>query len=42
LTKEIKDIDAIETQEWLDAIDSVIESSGSDRASYLLTELAKN
>ena len=41
MTKEIKDIDAIETQEWLDAIDSVIESSGSDRASYLLTELAK-
>ncbi|MCL6415585.1 pyruvate dehydrogenase (acetyl-transferring), homodimeric type [Aestuariirhabdus sp. Z084] len=36
-----KDVDPIETQEWLDALDSVLESEGEDRAHYLLTRLAR-
>ena len=34
------DIDPIETQEWLEAINSVIEEEGIDRASYILSKLA--
>ncbi|MFT5571920.1 MAG: pyruvate dehydrogenase E1 component [Cryomorphaceae bacterium] len=34
------DIDAQETQEWVDALQSVIDADGSDRARYLLKELA--
>jgi len=41
LNKDNKDIDSIETQEWTEAIDSVIKNAGPERASYLLTELAK-
>ena len=33
------DIDALETKEWIDAIQSVIEADGSDRAKFLLKEL---
>lgn len=33
------DIDAQETQEWIDALHSVIEADGSDRARFLLKEL---
>ncbi|NNC98607.1 MAG: pyruvate dehydrogenase (acetyl-transferring), homodimeric type [Gammaproteobacteria bacterium] len=33
------DIDQQETQEWIDALHSVIEADGSDRARYLLKEL---
>ena len=36
-----KDIDPIETSEWLEAINSVIEEEGIDRASFLLSRLAK-
>ena len=36
-----KDIDPIETSEWLDALNSVIEELGIDRASFLLTKLAE-
>jgi len=36
-----KDIDPIETSEWLEAINSVIEEEGIDRASFLLSKLAK-
>ena len=36
-----KDIDPIETSEWLEAINSVIEEEGVERASYLLTKLAE-
>ena len=35
------DIDFLETQEWIEAIDSVIQNAGTERASFLLTELAK-
>ena len=33
------DIDPIETQEWLDSINAVINKDGSDRAHYLLKQL---
>ena len=33
------DIDAQETQEWIDALKSVIKADGSDRARFLLKEL---
>ena len=36
----LTDIDAQETQEWIDALNSVISSDGSDRARFLLRELA--
>ena len=36
-----KDSDPIETNEWLEAINSVIEEEGVDRASYLLTNIAE-
>ena len=34
-----KDIDPIETREWLDALDAVIALDGSERAAYLLQSL---
>lgn len=37
---QVTDIDAIETQEWVDALKSVIEADGSDRARFLLKQLA--
>ena len=37
-----EDKDPIETSEWLDAINSVIEGVGVDRASFLMTKLAKD
>jgi len=39
LNAEQIDIDAQETQEWIDALQSVIETDGSGRARYLLKEL---
>ena len=36
-----EDKDPIETSEWLDAINSVIEEEGIERASFLMTKLAK-
>ena len=36
-----KDSDPIETNEWLDAISSVIEEEGIERASFIMTKLAK-
>ncbi len=35
----IQDCDSIETQEWKDALDSVLEFEGSDRAQFLLKTL---
>ena len=35
------DADPIETQEWLEAIESVIENEGIERATYLMTRLAE-
>ena len=34
-----KDLDPLETAEWLDALKSVVESSGRERATYLLRRL---
>ena len=34
------DIDSLETQEWIDALKSVIDADGSDRARFLLKELS--
>ena len=34
-----KDIDPAETREWLDALDSIIEFEGTDRAHYLIERL---
>jgi len=34
------DLDPLETQEWLDALDSVVKSSGTTRAQYLLDKLS--
>ena len=37
-----EDTDPLETREWLDALDEVVKHSGSERASFLLMELAKH
>ena len=36
-----EDVDPIETQEWLEALESVLEYEGVERASYLLTRLSE-
>lgn len=36
-----EDKDPVETREWLDALDSVIESNGKGRTAYLLLKLAE-
>ncbi len=41
MTNEIHDVDPIETQEWLDALSSVLENEGSERAHFLLENLVK-
>jgi pyruvate dehydrogenase E1 component len=33
------DVDALETREWLDSLEGVLQSGGSDRARFLLTQL---
>lgn len=36
---QLKDIDPNETREWLEALDTIIEEDGTDRAHYLLEKL---
>ncbi|MFL0810760.1 MAG: pyruvate dehydrogenase (acetyl-transferring), homodimeric type [Agarilytica sp.] len=36
----LEESDALETQEWIEALESVIRHNGKDRASYLLSKLA--
>ncbi|WP_281646431.1 pyruvate dehydrogenase (acetyl-transferring), homodimeric type [Parendozoicomonas sp. Alg238-R29] len=36
-----RDTDPIETQEWLDALEAVLEAEGEERVHYLLTRLAR-
>jgi pyruvate dehydrogenase E1 component len=36
-----EDLDPIETQEWIESLESVIENEGVDRAKYLLTRLSE-
>ncbi|ALM51504.1 pyruvate dehydrogenase (acetyl-transferring), homodimeric type [Halomonas huangheensis] len=35
-----EDLDPVETQEWLDSLESVLDREGEDRARYLMTRLA--
>jgi pyruvate dehydrogenase E1 component len=37
---DFEDIDPLETEEWLNALDSVVASQGKGRAAYLLKQLA--
>ncbi len=39
---ELHDIDPLETQEWLDALNAVIENEGVERAHFLLEQLIDN
>ena len=39
--QDIPDVDPEETQEWLDALDSVIRQEGTERAQYLLEQLVE-
>ena len=34
-----QDLDPTETQEWLEAFDSICRAQGSERASYILSQL---
>ena len=36
---QIPDIDAVETQEWLEALEAVIEAEGVERAHFLLEQM---
>ena len=36
------DIDPVETQEWLDALDSMLEAEGKNRAEYILDRLSSH
>ncbi|XXQ67667.1 pyruvate dehydrogenase (acetyl-transferring), homodimeric type [Neisseriaceae bacterium B1] len=38
---DVKDIDPIETQEWLDALASVLKNEGEERAHFILENLVK-
>ncbi|SFP57265.1 pyruvate dehydrogenase (acetyl-transferring), homodimeric type [Pseudomonas borbori] len=37
----MQDLDPVETQEWLDALESVLDKEGEDRAHYLMTRLGE-
>ena len=39
MTEQQKDIDPLETQEWVEALDSVIDREGVERAHYILEQL---
>lgn len=41
MSTQIQDVDPIETQEWLDALSSVLETEGTERAHFLLENLVK-
>ncbi len=41
MSTQIQDIDPIETQEWLDALSSVLEKEGTERAHFLLENLVR-
>lgn len=38
---DLPDYDLQETQEWLDALDSVLENEGAERAHYLISQLVR-
>ncbi|HZV05821.1 MAG TPA: pyruvate dehydrogenase (acetyl-transferring), homodimeric type [Gemmataceae bacterium] len=35
----VRDVDPVETREWLDALDAVLQSSGEERGQFLLSQL---
>ncbi|MFJ4497461.1 hypothetical protein, partial [Pseudomonas atacamensis] len=37
----MQDLDPVETQEWLDALESVLDKEGEDRAHYLMTRMCE-
>ena len=37
----LQETDVLETQEWVEALESVIRHNGSERAAFILSELAK-
>ncbi|WP_095192484.1 pyruvate dehydrogenase (acetyl-transferring), homodimeric type [Pseudomonas sp. Irchel 3A7] len=37
----MKDLDPLETREWLDALESVLDNEGQDRAHFLLTRMGE-
>src|ERR671919_322653 len=39
--QQLPDIDPVETQEWLDSLDAVVEQTGPDRARYIVYKLLK-
>jgi pyruvate dehydrogenase E1 component len=39
--QQLPDIDPIETQEWLDSLDAVVDQAGTDRARFLIFKLLK-
>src|SRR5918994_1668246 len=39
--QQLPDIDPVETQEWIDSLDAVVEGEGKDRARFLLYRLLK-
>jgi pyruvate dehydrogenase E1 component len=39
--QQLPDVDPVETQEWLDSLDDVVESGGRDRARFLIYKLLK-
>ena len=41
MTQSLSDVDPIETQEWLDALTSVIKNEGAERARYILAKLGE-
>ena len=36
---KLEDLDPVETQEWLESIDSVLKTHGAERAHFLLERL---
>ncbi len=39
--QDMQDLDPIETQEWLDSLESVLDHEGEERAHYLLTRMGE-
>ena len=41
MSDDLPDYDSQETQEWLDALDSVLENEGAERAHFLISQLVR-
>ncbi|HSM37994.1 MAG TPA: pyruvate dehydrogenase (acetyl-transferring), homodimeric type, partial [Candidatus Limnocylindrales bacterium] len=39
--QQLPDIDPVETQEWIDSLDAVVDQAGADRARFLIFKLLK-